>query len=142
MPKNQSYSLTELLTVMLQSLKGADPEGSSRPRLKEDPRFLHAAFYELQKRFAKDFPPLRDLHFITAGPFPYSPELTEVLDSLQLSGLIWRENPSYKHFSFVEFDDSEEWLKENRKRVTRDDQKLQASLDAAVRRLNEKLVAA
>lgn len=72
----------------------------------EDPRSLHQAFYTLRERYGNDFAPLGELHFITAGAFPYSPDLTEAFDTLQMTGALFRENPHFERFGPSRYDDT------------------------------------
>ena len=74
------------------------------------PAVVHSAFFDLQRRFGDDLPQLKRMHFITLGQYPYSHELTEVLDSLQFSGAFTRDNPSYATFRPGVTDDTIEWL--------------------------------
>ena len=83
----ETYSLPEFLTLVLSRVS---QESTLGRRLPQSPQILHRAFYGLAPKYAEVFPPLGELHFITAGAFPYSPELTEVLDILQFSGSISR----------------------------------------------------
>ena len=131
-----SYSLPEFLALVLNRVAQENVTGR---RLPQSPRILHKAFYELAPKYAEVFPPLGELHFITAGAFPYSPELTEVLDILQFSGSISRENPSYEQFTPKEYPDTHEWLEEGTRRVTGGDAVLSGQLNGIVSELSSAL---
>ncbi len=138
-----TYSFSEFLTLLLASLTMASDESVGPVvYLREDPQTLHNVFFKLRQDFSKQFPPLQDLHFITAGSFPYSPDLTEALDNLQLSGVLSRLNPSYDKFSPKSFKDSPTWLKASRGRVTRNDPRLEKALGRIIQSLKDDLVAA
>lgn len=74
--------------------------------LQERPEQLHKILLQLRDRLQDRLPPLRDLHFITAGPFPYSGDVVEALDLLQQSNAISRANPDYQRFSPKYFADT------------------------------------
>lgn len=107
--------LPELLTVLLNRV--AERSGPDR-KLPHNPDVLHRAFYELHRDYAAAFPAIGELRFITAGAFPYSPDLTEAMDVLQFSGALSRDNPSYDRFSPKRYDDSDELLAEEAKKLT------------------------
>jgi hypothetical protein len=132
----EAYSLAEFLTLILNRVAHHGGEGR---RLSQNPKVLHRAFYELVPKYGEVFPPLRQLHFITAGAFPYSPELTEVLDILQFSGSISRENPSYEQFTPKQYPDTDEWLEEGTTRVTRGNAALSGELEGIVQDLSSAL---
>ena len=67
--------------------------------LREEPQQLHKTLLDLKQHLQDQLPPLRRLHFITAGPFPYSGDVVEALDLLQQANAIARENPDYQKFS-------------------------------------------
>jgi hypothetical protein len=125
----ETYTLPEFLALVLSRAAQASAPGR---RLSQSPPVLHKAFYELAPKYADEFPPLRELHFITAGAFPYSPELTEVLDILQSSGSISRDNPSYEQFSPKEYPDTDQWLSEGTQRVTQGSEALSGRFDEIV----------
>jgi len=108
-------------------------------RLHQNPEKLHTAFYRLKTRYGEIFPSLGDLHFITAGAFPYSPDLTEAFDVLQFSGASSKENPSYEMVAPKRFDGLAEWLEESDARITGDDADRQRALRSVVDELREAL---
>ena len=136
-----AYSFHEFLVLVLKSLvEKRQSEHIENPgSLPEDPKVLHSAFYQLKRKYSKQFPPLSELHFITAGAFPYSPDLTEALDQLQWSGAITRENPSYEQFTPRQFSDSAAWMIESRKRVVGSDSSRVKALRRAVDQLDHAL---
>jgi len=132
----EPYSLPEFLTLVLNRVA---QHGGEVRRLSQNPKVLHRAFYDLVPKYGEAFPPLQQLHFITAGAFPYSPELTEVLDILQFSGSISRENPSYQQFTPKRYPDTEAWLQEGTDRVISGDASLSGELDGIVHDLSSAL---
>src|SRR5688500_17720650 len=110
MPRTPSFA--EFLSVLLKSVAKAH---NGSVALKEDPRVLHRVFYAIERKYKRQFPELRELHFITAGAYPYSPVLTETLDVLQMSGAIERKNPSFEKFSPTEYDDTDTVLPRSKK---------------------------
>lgn len=110
MPRTPSFS--DLLSVLLKSVAAAH---NGPVALAEDPQRFHRAFYALERKYRKQFPELQELHFITAGAYPYSPVLTETLDVLQMSGVIERKNPSFERFSPTEYADTPTVLPRRRK---------------------------
>lgn len=113
-----------------------------RPRalLSEDPQRLHQAFFEIASQYRERFPALGELHFITAGAHPYSPELTEALDLLQMSGAITRQNPSYEFFSVRLYPDTETVVKRELGELIDGDESRAVALDEIVNSLDEALV--
>lgn len=138
------YSFHEFLVLVLKTLveKRQTQHVDNPSSLPEDPKVLHSAFYELKCNYARHFPPLNDLHFITAGAFPYSPDLTEALDHLQWSGAISRENPSYERFSPRQFSDSAEWMAKSRNKVVGHNTSRLRALEHAVDQLDHALATA
>ena len=67
----RSSTLSEFLTLVLSRV--ADKKGGDDRLLPHNPRVLHRAFFTVRERYQEAFPFLRELHFITAGAFPYSP---------------------------------------------------------------------
>lgn len=125
-----SYTLSEFLTVILNRV--AERRGEANRLLPQNPSILHKAFYEMSPKYSESFPSLKQLHFITAGAFPYSPDLTEVLDLLQFSGSISRENPSFEKFSLKQYTDTSEWLQEETARLTEGDEQRRAKLNEMI----------
>src|SRR6266498_3319195 len=85
-------------------------------------------FYRIKVKYVKHFPVLEELHFIEAGAYPYSSELTEALDRLQMAGAIVRENPSYQKFSPTVLKDTSDVLVERRSDLVGSDSKKEAAL--------------
>ncbi len=135
------YSFSQLLRLVLKSLASSRKAHApgSRVMLPEDPIILHRAFFDIPDAIRHEFPPLEELHFITAGAYPYSPELTEALDSLQMSGAITRENPSYERFSVTEYDDTSAIVEALRREITGGIQERQAALARLIDHLDQKL---
>lgn len=135
------YSFSELLRLLLKSLaslrKADTPQG--RVMLPEDPIILHRAFFDIPAEIRHIFPPLEELHFITAGAYPYSPELTEALDNLQMSGAISRENPSYERFSVTEYEDTGTVVDRLRREITGENPERQKALSRLIEHLDQKL---
>lgn len=109
--------------------------------LKEDSQTLHWTFYELQRRYGNSFPALRELHFIESGAFPYSPELTDALDRLQMSGAISRENPSYEKFSVTGYKDTPGFVERKKRQLIGADRKLEKAFDQIIDELEARLIA-
>jgi len=109
--------------------------------LKEDSQTLHWTFYELQRQYGSSFPALRELHFIESGAFPYSPELTEALDRLQMSGAISRENPSYEKFSVTGYKDTGGFVDRKKRQLIGADRKLEKTFDRIIDELEARLIA-
>jgi hypothetical protein len=116
----QTTTLSEFLTVVLSRV--ADKKGGEERLLPHNPRVLHKAFFTVRERYQDAFPFLRELHFITAGAFPYSPDLTETLDLLQASGSISRTNPSFERFMIKTDADTKEWVDQEAARVVAGDE--------------------
>lgn len=129
----QQFSLSEFLTLVLNRV--ADQKDREQRLLPHNPRILHKAFFDVRERYQDTFPALRDLHFITAGAFPYSPDLTETLDLLQSSGSISRTNPSFDRFMIKTDADTETWLRAEADRVTEGDARKTSALNAMVEEL-------
>ncbi|HEX9887102.1 MAG TPA: hypothetical protein VGA70_11470, partial [Longimicrobiales bacterium] len=106
----------------------------------QSPERLHTAFYQLQQRYGDHFPELKDLRFITAGAFPYSPDLTEALDILQESGATSKDNPLLQQFAPKSFDGLDGWLREADARVTQGNDERRAALNRAVEDLSKDLL--
>jgi hypothetical protein len=143
MRKTLPPAFSEFLRVVVKSIaeRHAGPaiKGQGRPALIEDPQKLHRAFYEVVRLYQKEFPQLADLHFITAGAYPYSPELTEALDCLQMSGAISRDNPSFERFSPTYYEDTPRVIKAGRRRLVGNDPKKQNAFDRIVEYLDQRL---
>jgi len=48
-----------------------------------DDAIFHPTIFQLQEKYGKELPPLGKLHFVTAGAFPYSHELSDCIDNLK-----------------------------------------------------------
>lgn len=59
-----------------------------------DKHVIHTAILQLQKEYGKILPPLKELHFMTGGAFPYSQELARALDVLRASSFATLFKPS------------------------------------------------
>ncbi len=97
----------ELFRIAIKDLakqRGIEPDKNLW--LREDPKNLHKRLLELQVELQEQLPPLQSIHFLTAGPFPYSSEVAQTLDLLQRANAISRENPSYQRFSPKIFQDT------------------------------------
>jgi hypothetical protein len=125
-----NMTLSEFLTVVLSRV--ADKKGGKERLLPHNPRVLHGAFFTVRERYQDAFPTLRELHFITAGAFPYSPDLTETLDRLQASGSISRTNPSFDRFMVKADADTKEWIDQEAARVVGGDEAKSRVLDEMV----------
>ena len=136
---NERYSLSQLLRLILAEVVGT-AEGSRRNLISEETNKLHSTFYEIKKKYAALFPPLKELHFITAGSHPYSAELTEALDRLQAGGAISRENPSFERFSRKQYADTASRMQQTRQRIVAEDAAKGAALEEIVRELEEKIL--
>lgn len=136
-----SNSLAHLIRLLLAELMKAPKAASAHhPYLSEDPAILHEAFYEIKKRYAAVFPALDDLHFITAGSHPYSPELTELFDRLQAAGAISRENPSFERFTKKTYEDTSDRMQMAHARIVADDDTRERALKAIVTELEAKIL--
>ncbi len=136
MPRVRSFS--EFLSILLKTI--ADRHGEAvRLMLAEDPQVFHRVFYEVEPKYRKHFPQLTELHFITAGAYPYSPELTEALDALQMSGAISRENPSFEKFSPTRYPDTPRVLQTRQRALVGGDARKQRAFDRLVDYLDRKL---
>jgi hypothetical protein len=136
-----AYSISEFLRVVLKAV--AEQRGREQPHrratLPEDPQVIHKVFYEIPASLLKELPALKELHFIRAGAYPYSPELTEALDDLQTSGGISRENPSYERFSGTEYDDTKAVLAAKRQEIVGSRKAKAKALDDLITHLNKAL---
>ena len=86
----EDYPFAVFLGLILKRLAQlVDPDDSLRKEvfLDRDRRF-QTLFWELKGKYERLFPPFRRLHFMTAGAFPYSRDLTKARDILYLSGAI------------------------------------------------------
>jgi hypothetical protein len=131
-----TVSFAEFLSVLLKSVAKAH---AGPVALAEDPRVFHRVFYRIERKYKKHFPELRELHFITAGAYPYSPELTETLDVLQMSGVIERKNPSFEKFSPTEYTDTGTVLPRRKKALLGKSPTRQKAFDEIVRYLDSEL---
>lgn len=129
----QSSTLSAFLTVLLSRV--ADTKGGDERLLPHNPRVLHRAFFTVRERYQEEFPFLRELHFITAGAFPYSPDLTETLDRMQASGSISRTNPSFDRFMIKTDADTREWVDQETARVVGGDEAKSRALNEMVEEL-------
>ena len=137
----KTLSLSEFLRLVLKSLalaKSKQP-GSANVKLLEDPKKLHRTFYRIKVKYAAHFPVLDELHFIEAGAYPYSSELTEALDRLQMAGAIVRENPSYQKFSPTLLTDTDSVVVQRRQELVGTDSKKKAALEDLISDLESAL---
>jgi hypothetical protein len=130
-------SFSEFFRVLLKRLA----QNRKEARFSEDPQKLHQVFYNISRNYASQFPELSELHFITAGAHPYSPELTEALDILQMSGAISRQNPSYEFFSVRYYDDTDAVVQRDLNELIGQDAKRANAFEEIVRSLDTALVA-
>jgi len=96
MPASQNAALPDhilaaVLTLAKREMLNKQPK-ETRFAFHSDDSQLQEIFSELQK----DYRILDAFVFSDSGPEPYSPALEESVSSLQLSGLIGRENPEYE----------------------------------------------
>jgi hypothetical protein len=116
----KAASLEELtfFELMRMALKQIVIRGSgSDVWLREEPRELHKKLLDLRDELGDSLQALKELHFITTGPFPYSRNVIDTLDLLQQSNAIRRENPSYQRFSPKRFSDTKTVLEADLARV-------------------------
>jgi hypothetical protein len=107
----KSATFVDLLSVAL--LRLADKEQlKDACWLTEKPETLHGTFQALKEKYEAAFPPLRDLHFVTRGAFPYSYELSSGLELLQDANAIRRNNPRYDKFAPTWFYDTHDFVEE------------------------------
>jgi hypothetical protein len=141
----QRLPLSDLLNLILKkaAMRRADKlelSSLSDVRMSEDAKKLHYTFFKLKEQFGDQLPELKKLHFITAGAFPYSPDLNMALEQLQQSGSISRENPSFEKFSAKEYSDTRQVIEQEWSEVTAGDKGRAAALEAAVDRVDRDLV--
>jgi len=65
-----------------------------------DDAIFHTAIFKLQQEYGKTFPPLEKLHFMTAGAFPYSHELSDAISSLKAGYLATLIMPRMKKYYY------------------------------------------
>jgi hypothetical protein len=136
MPRAHSFS--ELLSILLKAIAARHGD-QARVLLVEDPQVFHRVFYKVDRKYKRHFPELGELHFITAGAYPYSPELTEALDSLQMSGAISRENPSFERFSPKRYHDTAPVQEARQRKLVGGDAAKQKLFDDLVEYLDQEL---
>jgi hypothetical protein len=119
--------LTELLSLALKKLavdiRKAHGSRDLRVWLTQDPERLHPTLESITAKYQEKFPALRKLTFSHEGAFPYSPELTEVLATLQLTGAISRINPLFDRLSPEIYDDAEDYVGERLKADLAEDER-------------------
>ncbi len=128
----------ELLRLAVKQLAIAKHVGPNETLwLREEPQDLHRALLGLKDRLQDRLPPLRSLHFITAGPFPYSGDVVEALDLLQQANAIARENPDYQKFSPKVFQDTPALVEEDVRTLFGGNQSAKAAFDEFVQGLEQ-----
>ncbi len=105
--------------------------------LREEPQDLHKTLLGLRDQLQDRLPPLRSLHFITAGPFPYSGDVVEALDLLQQANAIARENPDYQKFSPKVFEDTAGMVEQDVQTLFGGNQSAKAAFDEFVHGLEQ-----
>lgn len=85
---------------------------------------LHRFVYSIRERFEEDFPEFEDLHFMTAGAFPYSEELAEAIWVLTISGALSGFSDFGDFYYVTWFQDSAKALKEEMAERLGDDEHL------------------
>lgn len=88
-------------------------------------RSQHVIVLDLQKKHGKTLLPLRELHFMTGGAFPYSCELAKAIDLMEQSGMLISLIDPRGGSWFIPnvHSDTEQHLKEWRAKTFRDDPK-------------------
>ena len=130
-------TLPTFMSYLLQRMQETESP-DSRSLLRENPQQLHWAIYKVREKLAAHFPALADVHFVTTGSFPYSAELNGALHQLQDARLIERLNPDYAHAAPARYDDTGEYLAQQKK-VIESDAAVSALLDEVVRELKQSL---
>lgn len=137
--------VTELLSLAFRKLAldlGGQDKPPARIWLSQDPEVLHPLFERLAEKYQTALPALQKLSFTREGAFSYSPELTDALGTLQLTGAISRLNPTFDRFSPIIYQGSDEVLTEQLKRAFGNDKETLENFNSFVKDLKELVVEA
>ena len=106
-----------------------------------DDAILHPAIFKLQQKYGQALPPLEKLHFVTAGAFPYSHELSDCIDNLKAGYFTTLITTGRKDFFYCRIlgEDSDLFLAEGVKGIFQNDVQAKESFHKLVHELWENI---